>query len=530
MKLETSGGARTLMLVGVVLSLVLAGASTPAAAATYDEYQEPTLVPTIAGTNVVSPGETTTLPVVVQNRGTSVTHADGSVDKLATVVDSHGIKPGAAMSATMSFDAGAAPLTIKSGEQSVGTIAPQGERETSLKVDVDEGATPGTYEIPATIEYQYVRAISVDGDEFYIVRNDVTVEKHVTVRIDESFRLEVVDVTGENLRNKEDGTVSVTVRNAGSEAGTNAELRMVGTEQVVPRTNDVSLGTLDAGETVTTDFRVGIKNIEEAGNYSVGFRVNYEDANGDVKQSKKRGGTVHVEDAPSFALDATTESLYVDSTGAVALEVTNTGDTTVRNARAVLRPAEPFSPLSTSASLGTLDPGESATARFKLEVADRAIAQDYPLVFAVEYDDAYDERVVSDERTVSVDVGPEMTFETSGAPEIAAGSTKTIDVTVTNTGDGVMRDAVARINVNTPFETDDDTAYVGTLQPGESRTVTFTVSVGGAATTKPYAVDTTIKYDNAFGRTVVTDVEPTSVTVTEKSGGIVSTILDVFGL
>jgi hypothetical protein len=517
-------------LIGVILSLALSGTATPAAAAEYDEYQEPELVPTIQGTNVVSPGETTTLTVQVQNRGTAVTSAEDGISQLRSVVESHGIRPGSALATTVEFEAGDAPLEVKSGEQGVGTISPQGARDATLRLEIDEDASPGTYDIPATIEYQHIRAIMVYEDKYYISRRDVTVKKRVTVRIDESFRLEVVDVTGENLRNKENGTASVTVRNVGSEAGTNAELQMVGTEQIIPRTNGVSLGTLEPGETVTTDFRVGVQNIETAGNYSVGFRVNYEDDNGDVKQSNVRSGTVHVEDSASFTLEASAESLYIDSTGAVALKVTNTGDTAARNARAVLHPAEPFSPLSTSASLGTLEPGESTTARFKLEVADRAIAQEYPLVFTIEHDDAYDERVMSDQRTVSVDVGPEMTFETSGLSQIAAGSTETIDVTVKNTGDGVMRDAIARINVNTPFETDDDTAYVGDLNPGESRTVTFTVSVDGAATPKAYSVDTTIKYDNTFDRTVVTDIEPTSVEVTEKKGGFLNTIFGIFGL
>jgi hypothetical protein len=93
-----------------------------------------------------------------------------------------------------------------------------------------------------------------------------------------------------------------------------------------------------------------------------------------------------------------------------------------------------------------------------------------------------------------------------------------------------MHDAVARINANSPFETDDDTAYVGDLEPGESATVEFTVSVDGAATPKTYAVDTTVKYDNAFGRTVVTDVEPTAVEVTAGSGGLVSALLNLLGL
>jgi hypothetical protein len=214
----------------------------------------------------------------------------------------------------------------------------------------------------------------------------------------------------------------------------------------------------------------------------------------------------------------------------VTLSVTNTGDRPVANARAVFHPAAPFSPLSTSANLGTLDPGESATASFKLEVADRAVAQDYPLAFTVAYDDSYGEVVESDRLTVPVTVGPETTFETSGEPTVAAGSTETIEVTVTNTGAGTMRDAIARLNANAPFETDDDTAYVGTLEPGESATVSFTVSVDGAATPKTYAVDTTVKYDNAFGRTVVTDVEPTAVAVTEGGGGPIAALLNFLGL
>ena len=132
--------------------------------------------------------------------------------------------------------------------------------------------------------------------------------------------------------------------------------------------------------------------------------------------------------------------------------------------------------------------------------------------------------------TIPVEVGPEMTFETSGSPTVTAGSTETVEVTVTNTGDGTMHDAVARINANTPFETDDDTAYIGELAPGESRTVTFTVSVDDAATSKAYSLDTTIKYDNSFDRTVVTNVEPTAVEVTDRQGGPLASILRFLGL
>jgi hypothetical protein len=181
-------------------------------------------------------------------------------------------------------------------------------------------------------------------------------------------------------------------------------------------------------------------------------------------------------------------------------------------------------------SLGTLDPGESATARFRLEVTDRALKGDYPLPVTVIHDDQYGEPVDSDIYTVPASVGPESTIKTTSDASIAAGSTDTVSFTVTNTGNGTMRDSVVRVNTDSPFETDDDTAYVGTLEPGESTIVNFTVSVNGKATVKPYTLDTTVKYDNQFDERVVTDVESTSIKVTEGGGGLVAWILNALGL
>jgi len=514
----------------LLVMLVVASVATPAAAASYNENQEPELVTSVQGSNVLVPGETATLQVSVQNRGTAVTDSEGRLSELASAFETAGVRPGVAMATTAQFEAKKAPIDIRTGQQSIGSVAPSEERGVPLVVEVAENAAPGTYRIPVVLDYQYVGAVSVDEQQSYVTRRDATVRAYVTVRIEPSVRLGVESITGENLHAKEDGRVVVTVRNEGTETATDAELLIEESNQLTPRTNGLSLGTLEPNETATASFRVGVAETESTDTYAVPFRLRYEDSNGVVRESQVRTGQVTIEDAPTFDLSATATDLYVDSTGAVTLSVTNEGDRPVKNARALLAPMEPFSPLSTSASLGTLDPGETATAQFKLEVADRAIAQEYPLEFTVAYEDAYRETVESDPLTVPVTVGPEMTVDTAGSPTVAAGSTETIEVTVTNTGEGTMTDAVARINANTPFETDDDTAYVGELGPGESATVTFTVSVDDAATPKTYSVDTTVKYDNSFGRTVVTDVEPTAVEVTEKQGGLIASILQFLGL
>jgi VCBS repeat-containing protein len=152
-------------------------------------------------------------------------------------------------------------------------------------------------------------------------------------------------------------------------------------------------------------------------------------------------------------------------------------------------------------------------------VSDRALAQDYPLQFVVEHDDAFGNTVRSDTASVDVAVGPERAFEVVDGARIEAGATDQVALTVENTGSGTLEDAVVRINTNSPFETDDDTAHVGTLDPGETATATFTVSVDDAATQKSYALDTTVKYDNPFGETVVSDVETAAIEVTAAEGG-----------
>jgi len=154
----------------------------------------------------------------------------------------------------------------------------------------------------------------------------------------------------------------------------------------------------------------------------------------------------------------------------------------------------------------------------------------YPLSVVVERDDLFGDPVTTDPLTAGVEVGPERTVETESAGSISAGATTTIEFTVTNTGEAPMRDAVVRLNADSPFETDDDTAYVGELTPGESATVQFTVSADGAATSKSYALDTTVAFDNAFGSRVVTDVESTELRVKAGGGGPLAAILDFLGL
>jgi hypothetical protein len=526
---KVRSGATLIVTLSLILALI-AGVATPVAGATYSEIGEPELSATVQGSNVISAGETARLEVMIQNSGTDTTEQNSGIDELSQVVNTHSVRPGAASATDVEITRANAPISIKTGTQSLGTVGAGDGRSLPLIVEVNENAKPGTYRLPVEFSYRYVRGIEVDKNDYLVMRNDETTSGYITVRIEPSVRLSVVETDAQGLYDGADGRVQVTVRNDGTEVATNTDLAIVNQGSLVPQTNGASLGALKPNQTAEAAFRVGVNDIESASAYGIGFQMSYEDTNGVVSKTAVRTGEVQVRAGPEFDISVSEESLYVDSTGAVRLNVTNTGDRTATDARVSLAETEPFVPLTSQASLGTLAPGESTTAQFKLEVTDRALAGDYPIPAVVTHDDRYGNSVESHTHTVAVSVAPEATIETTSDASIAAGSTNTVSFTVTNDGDTTMQDAVVRINTDSPFETDDDTAYVGTLEPGESTTVSFTITADGAATAKPYVLDTTVKYDNMFGERTVTDVESTSIGVTGGDSGLIAAILNIFGL
>jgi len=526
------GTLRKAAVVGVALLLVgsMGIGISGGAAERFSEESVPELDATVAGTNTVTPGETTTLTLAIQNRHDGVTDSDRAIEDVSRVVQAHGVQIGAATGTTVTYDDEGLPLDVKMGAQSVGTVRTGSATQVPLTIEVDESAAPGTYTVPMELEFSYIRDIFVDRDDYTVNRNTGTEETSVTIRVEPDGRLEIVDVGGDGLYKNAEGDVAVTVRNAGSEAMSDATLSLVGSNHFEPQSNEVALGTVAPGDTRNATFQTVVRGVESAGSYAVGFRAAYEDANGQPSESTVRYGSVGVAQGPQYDVSVESRSLYVDSTGAARVTVTNTGDVAATNARVFAEPDRPFAPLSNGGQLGTLEPGESATTNIKMEVSDRALAQSYALPIVVAHDDDYGNTVRSDPLTADVSVGPERQFTVVDTARIEAGATERIEMTVENTGESAFEDAVVRINADSPFETDDDTAYIGKLSPGERATVSYTVTADEAATPKAYTLDATIKYDNPFDETVVSDVRPATVEVTEPSGPSTPLVLTAVGV
>lgn len=80
-----------------------------------------------------------------------------------------------------------------------------------------------------------------------------------------------------------------------------------------------------------------------------------------------------------------------------------------------------------------------------------------------------------------------------------------IEVTYRNIGEDPAKNAIARLSLFKPFTSDRDQAYIGTLEPGEEKNVTFKVDVDKDATPKPFSINSEIKYKDLDGETIISD-------------------------
>jgi hypothetical protein len=95
-----------------------------------------------------------------------------------------------------------------------------------------------------------------------------------------------------------------------------------------------------------------------------------------------------------------------------------------------------------------------------------------------------------------------------------------IEATYKNIGEDTVRDAIARLSIFKPFSSTDDQAFIGTLQPGEERTVVFRLDVDSDATPKDYGINSEIKYTDINGDSVISESMKIPVVVKARASSL----------
>ncbi len=180
--------------------------------------------------------------------------------------------------------------------------------------------------------------------------------------------------------------------------------------------------------------------------------------------------------------------------------------------------------------VGSLKAGEQTEKPFQytIEISNNAQAGTYPLILTLMY--GYQENIQIDgdnetslgitnlevgmwyevgvqNITIPISVKEEARFEvTDVSGELVADEEGLLSVTFKNVGDLPIKDATVRISASDPFSTTDDQAFIGSIASGESAVALFNLKVDETATTKMYAINSEIKYEDVDGHDQISDV------------------------
>lgn len=381
-----------------VLMLLLALLAAPVSAAGVKYlYGSPELSATIAGTNEFAPGADTGLTVIVSNSGLN-TH------KIAIPSLPPDDLPNTAKLVTVALRSDGTPFTVKTDPQFISDIMGGGAGTATFNVKVADSAEPGTYTLPLEVTYTYLADAEDYGD---VIRNNYqkkTLTLPLSVRVTPDLQVEATDVRTESLNVGTEGYVSITLKNVGHDTAKKAVAKVTrnGASPLIPTDASAYIGTFEPGKTVDVKFKISVANSAEPQSYPLDIAITYEDYEG--KMVTSRPATIGLPVSGKIAFEIASPTVTLNPGGKSILEVVyrNAGAAPVYSAQARISAVDPFTSSDDTAFLGDLAPGETATARFEVNIDGGATIKEYGIDSEIRYRDDLDNSKISDTMKVRV--------------------------------------------------------------------------------------------------------------------------------
>mgnify|MGYP006276768207 CR=1 FL=1 len=393
-----------------------------------------------------------------------------------------------------------------------------------IRLEVNESLAPGTYQIPLEVTYQYTSVVEYSAvDEPSYRTFSRTQETEVTLVVRDEARFEITS-DDRTVPAGQTAVTQFTVENVGSEAATDAQLRLssgngslfFGSGTNPSPTAQASLSRLEPGVSRTVSVRVGAPADIPPGGYPVTASVAYRSPAGTRQQSRPLSVTVPVGAEQTFAIENVSDTLRVGERGVVEGLLVNTGDQTVEDA-AVVFPTDVtgLQARQPEFAVGRLRPGEAIPFSFAVDTANGSVAGPRAVEFGVRYRDSEGDVRTADPGDALVSVAGEQTFELrSLSGDLQVGSTGTIRGTVLNTGETAVTNAVVVLaDAGAGIEPLERRVPVGDLAPGERATFQFPAAVQPTAEPGPQFLSFRVRYRGQGGEVVTSDTLDASVPV-----------------
>ncbi len=181
------------------------------------------------------------------------------------------------------------------------------------------------------------------------------------------------------------------------------------------------LGSLSSGKSLSSPaaFPLEIDDNAKAGTYDLKLDLNYRYQRdsavvppyGDVYYWYEDANQtsilqIVIEEEPYFKVTGTEANLTAGGEGIINVTYVNTGDVVANECIARISVVDPFSTTDDQAYLGDINPGESANALFKVNVAEDATPKGYSINNEVKYKDERDDTLYARDLKAVVNVGP----------------------------------------------------------------------------------------------------------------------------
>jgi len=294
-----------------------------------------------------------------------------------------------------------------------------------------------------------------------------------------------------------------------------------GDAPLVVKADPQVVGDLAASNSATASFHITVNRYAPAGiyqlpvvlNYTYLYQANQEGTEALNYQYKSINETVFVPITikPEVQIAVTSveaANLNAGIEGYVNLTVENVGSDNGRNAvvRIQQNDQSPITPAEGSVYIGDFPVGAISNCTFRVSVASTAQQKTYPLDVLVTYKNYEGDYVDSPIETVGVPVGQKVAFAvTPVSASLRPGGNGVITFQYQNIGGTTAYNAEARISAVDPFTSNDDTSFLGTMAPGDTRTASFDVSVDSGATVKEYGLDSEVIYRDALDNQFTSD-------------------------
>jgi hypothetical protein len=388
------------LLAGIGLILLLIA---PAHAGTLYTDGSPRLTAVIAGSNEVSPGDSVNLTIMVKNTGLN------TVKLVQAGIADREEPPNTAKFLTVALLGGDAPVTIKTEPQMIGDLPGDANGTARFTVKINTGAPAGTYVLPLEYNYSYLYASYVyDNSTIQNSYQSVDGTLDILLKIKPDIAVDVVSATPVNLNAGTGGYIDLVIRNAGSDYGRKAVVKILrsGRSPILPNDSSVFIGDFAPGAVASSRYRVFVSPEAQPQVYPIDVVVMYQNSEGDYVTSRSDTVGVQVGGKVDFAIVSGPVVMNPGNKKVVAVEYRNTGAAPVYSAQARIVAVDPFTTSDDISDLGDLQPGESATATFGLTADRAATFKEYGLDSEIRYRDANNNSYVSDAVNVRITIAP----------------------------------------------------------------------------------------------------------------------------